>query len=496
MGNPVTSKDALYSLTELEPHIAGFSSQETGLVRAAAEFAALMHQNEKRASGEPFITHPLEVARLTAELGLGPECIAAALLHDVVENTKTTVADIEERFGGVVAKLVDGLTKIKNIDFSSAHEKQAENFKKLLLEVAADIRIIVIKLVDRLHNIRTLEYLKREKQDRIALETRDIFAPLAYKIGLHSISVELEDGAFKILEPEIYNRMERALEREAGLKKDLISQTRDRVTKALRDNGVEVEIDFRTRGIYQTWLKRSARKNRKSLHNRMHDHHYFQVITDSVRDCYTVLGLLHSLYPPVPGLFKDYIATPKTHYYRSLHSVVLVEMRRLLFQIRTHEMHEQANNGIVTLMGRNKQQHRETGGNSVKTWLEYLGESQQEIANPQEFLTSLKEELVPDEIFVFTPDGTLMSLPSGSTPLDFAFAVHSELGAKYSSAMVNGIEVERNIELETGDCVQIYSDDEATPEEDWLDDTATRKAKKHILKHLKQEGKQTERFDQ
>jgi GTP diphosphokinase / guanosine-3',5'-bis(diphosphate) 3'-diphosphatase len=465
------------------------SRAELREVIRAYHYARAMHEGQTRRSGEPYITHPVAVATNLASLGLGTATLLAALLHDTVEDTPATLEDIREGFGDEVALLVDGVTKLDRIQTESKQEQQAETLRKMVVAMARDIRVLVIKLADRLHNMQTIGVMPRDKQKRIAQETLDIYAPLAHRLGMQQFKLELEDLGFSSLHPKRFEEIvalveERNPEREVYL---------DRVMGALRDQLREVkvrgEVTGRPKHYYSIYQKMVLRGKE---FDEIHDLVAVRVIVASVRDCYAVLGQIHSVWRPVPGRFKDYIAMPKLNRYQSLHTTVVgPEGRQLEIQIRTAEMHRTAEFGVAAHW-KYKDPSRDGGDAAELPWLSQLLEWQDEVSEPGDYLESLRIDLYQDEVFVFTPKGEVMGLPARSTPIDFAYAVHTEVGHRCIGARVNGRLVSLDHELDNGDTVEIMTSraEDAGPSRDWLKMAVSSRARSKIRAHFNREHRE------
>lgn len=453
-------------------------------IRTAFEYVSEKHRDQLRKSGEPYVVHPLNVAKILADLNMDPTTVIAGLLHDVLEDTQTTYEELKELFGKDVADIVEGVTKIGKINFRNLKEAQAENFRKLVLATARDIRVVIVKLADRLHNMRTLAHLGREKRLRIAEETLTIYAPLAHRLGIWEIKRDLEDLSFRYLYPKEYERVRKFVNQsledlEAYLKKFVIPKVIEETRKA----GIEAEITYRPKHLYSIWQK-TIRKN-ISLEE-VHDLLGVRIIVNSVQECYLALGVVHNIFTPVPGKFKDYISLPKPNLYQSLHTTVIAPKGRMVeFQIRTWEMHERAERGIAAHWaykeGKDKAQ-----GEEVFSWLRDLVESIQGTKNPSEILDNLRRELFSEEVFVFTPKGDLVVLPVGATPIDFAYQIHTEVGNHCAGAKVNGRIVPLSYRLRNGDQVEIITNPNKRPSPDWLNLVVTSKAKNRIKHYLRQ----------
>jgi len=457
------------------------------LVARAWRFAADAHGTQKRASGEAFTVHLAEVAAILASLHLDTVSIVAGLVHDTVEDTAFTLADVEREFGVQVASIVDGVTKIGKVQFRSSTEQQVENYRKLLLSMAQDARVIVIKLADRLHNMRTLEHLRPDKQRRIALETREIYAPLAHRLGMAQIRWELEDLSFKHLEPEAYRALAKKIADRRGEREDQVEALRSPLEQGLRRAGIPCEVYGRPKHL---WSVHRKMVNRGRPYEEIYDLMAIRVVTDSVANCYHALGVIHNEWTPLQERFHDYIATPKSNMYRSLHTTIFGPGGRLYeIQIRTHEMHRTAEYGIAAHW-RYKEGERERAEDEVDetlTWFRQVLEWQQDTREPEEFMEFLRIDLFHDEIFVFTPKGDVKQLPRGATPIDFAFAVHTEVGLRCSGSKVNGRIVPLSRELKNGDTVEVMTDKRQRPSRDWLAFVKTARARQKIRQWIKSE---------
>ncbi len=457
-------------------------------IEQAYLYAARAHAGQLRASGEDYIIHPLGVAIVLAEIGLDTDTIVAALLHDVVEDTDVTLAEIEEKFGSTVARLVDGVTKLSRLEDLNRQERQAENLRKMFLAMAEDLRVILIKLADRLHNMRTLSYQPPEKQKETALETRDIFAPLAGRLGISRIQWELEDLSFRYLEPQKYREIAELVARKREVREDIINHAIADLRERLREVDIEADISGRPKHFYSIYRKMQAGRTFEEIY----DLTAIRVIVNTVKECYEVLGLIHSIWRPIPGRFKDYIAVPKPNMYQSLHTTVISDRgERLEIQIRTWEMHRVAETGIAAHW-----QYKEGGKTDQKlaerfTWLRSILEWQQELRDAQEFVDGVKIELYPDEVFVFTPKGDVINLPAGSIPLDFAYRIHTNIGHRCVGAKVNGRIVPLNYQLQNGDLVEILTSNKVKgPSKDWLKMVRTSGAKSKIRAWFKREQRE------
>jgi len=455
------------------------------LVRAF-RFSEVAHANQVRLSGEPYVSHCVEVARILADLHLDTTTVTCGLLHDIVEDTDVTVDDVSREFGREVAQIVDGLTKIANLPMSSREERQVENYRKLLLSIAKDARVILIKLADRLHNMRTLDWLAPEKRQRIAQETRDLYAPLAHRFGMAKMRWELEDLAFKHLEPEGYKGLAKLVAAKRGEREALIAQMREPLEKRLTEAGIQqVEVTGRPKHLWSIYKKMQQRDR---PYEDIYDLLAIRVIVPNVLECYHALGVIHDGWTPVQERIKDYIAQPKSNGYQSLHTTVFGPGRQLFeIQIRTRDMHRTADYGIAAhwLYKENARSADELDRHLA--WFRQVLELQLDAETPGEFLEFLKLDLYQDEIFVFTPTGDVIQLPKGATPLDFAFAVHSQVGARCAGAKVNGRIAPLSRELKNSETVEILTNPNAKPSRDWLAHVRTGKARHKIRQLLRLE---------
>ena len=453
-------------------------------VRRAYYYAEQAHWGQQRRSGEPYVTHPLAVAGILADMHMDHQSLMAALLHDVIEDTGIGKDAIEEQFGPAVAELVDGVSKLTQIEFDTLEEKQAENFQKMALAMARDIRVILVKLADRLHNMRTLGALPTAKARRIARETLDIYAPIAMRLGMNSVRMEFEDLGFSALYPMRARRIEAARRAARGNRRELVEKIRTQIEKALGQDGHEATVLGREKHLYSIYRKMRAKK--KSFSEIM-DIYAFRIIVDSVDRCYRVLGCIHSLYKPVPGEFKDYIAIPKANGYQSLHTVVMgMHGVPIEIQIRTAEMEDMANNGIAAHWLYKSDAERGNGSHArARQWVQGLLEMQQRAGNSLEFIENVKIDLFPDEIYVFTPKGHIMELPRGATAVDFAYAVHTELGNSCVACRINRRLAPLSEPLESGQTVEVITAAGARPNPSWFNYAVTAKARSNIRHYLK-----------
>ncbi|REJ35186.1 MAG: (p)ppGpp synthetase [Bacillota bacterium] len=452
-------------------------------IQRAIAVAREAHAGQYRDSGEEYFQHPYEVARILAELQMDTDTIVAGLLHDVLEDTDVTREALAEQFGEVVARLVEGVTKLKKISFKTREEQQARSLRKMFLAMAEDLRVIVIKLADRLHNMRTLRHLSVERQRRIATETLEIYAPLAHRLGMWSLKWEMEDLAFRALHPEEHAELVRQIARRREERESEIEKVIAMLEERLQELGIKGTLQGRPKHLYSIWQKLQRQGTDLS---KIYDLLAVRVIVDSVKDCYGVLGLVHTLWKPIPGRFKDYIAMPKSNMYQSLHTTVVGPSGEPLeIQIRTHEMHRIAEMGIAAHW-LYKEGRSSTEFEEKVAWLRQVMEWLREMKDPQEFMETLKIDLFEDEVFVFTPRGDVKSLPAGATPIDFAFAVHTDIGMHCVGARVNGRMVPLDYRLQNGEFVEILTSKNARPSQDWLNIVKTSKARSKIRGYFKE----------
>jgi guanosine-3',5'-bis(diphosphate) 3'-pyrophosphohydrolase len=458
------------------------------LLRRAYVFSALEHKGQVRHSGEPYLVHPLEVASLLADMRLDVVAVAAGLLHDVVEDTLTTTERVRELFGPEVAHVVDGVTKLSSIPFSSKEAQQAENFRRMFLAMVDDVRVILVKLADRIHNMRTIGHVPEDKRERIARETLDIYAPIANRLGMSKIKNELEDLSFKALEPRVYEDLRDQVERRRRTTQGLIEELRETMLRKLSDAQVPViSIDGRIKRLYSIWLK--LKRQRIDL-DQVYDLVALRIVTPSVRDCYAALGIVHQTWSPVPDRIKDFIATPRPNGYQSLHTSVISE-RGLPFeiQIRTEEMHRIAEEGIAAHWKYKEGRVGAQRDEQYFKWLRQLLEWQQEVRDPHEYIQNLKIDLYPEEIYCFTPGGELKELPRGASVVDFAYSIHTDVGHQCVGARVNGKMVPLRHHLKNGDIVEILTTSGHKPSRDWLTFVTTSRARNKIRHFIQMEEK-------
>ncbi len=475
-------QDIIAAVQEYHP------SPDLDIIRRAYAFVRKHHQGQTRASGEPFITHVTEVAYLATKLRLDVASVVTALLHDAVEDTHASLEEIETEFGHDISELVDGVTKLSKVKFSSRAEEQARNFRKMLLAMSRDIRVLLVKLCDRTHNMRTLNYLSESRRLRIAQETMDIYAPLAHRLGIHWMKSELEDLSFRHLKPEIYASIEEQVNKRKKEREKYIEEVVRLIVRELEQNGISGEVYGRPKNFYSVYLKMTKQN---LTFDEIYDLIAFRIMVPTMRDCYAALGVVHSAWKPIPGRFKDYVAMPKPNRYQSLHTTVIgPHGMRIEIQIRTPEMHEVAEKGIAAHWVYKSDGSAErlvaSEGFHFK-WLKDLVESERMLTDPEEFMSLVRDDLFPDQVFVFSPKGDVIALSSGATPIDFAYHIHSDIGHHCSGARVNGQQVGLSHQLSNGDTVEIITSAAQAPTKDWLALVATTKAKQRIRGWLRQE---------
>jgi guanosine-3',5'-bis(diphosphate) 3'-pyrophosphohydrolase len=473
-------------LEEILEKVAAYSPKaDLEVVKKAYVFSGVVHQGQIRQSGEPYLTHPLEVAYILAGLKMDVQSVATGLLHDTVEDTHTTIEKIAELFGDEIAELVDGLTKLSKMTFEKKADHEAENFRKMLLAMGRDIRVILIKLADRLHNMRTLGSLDPVKQKKIAQETMDIYAPLANRLGIGWIKTELEDLAFMYLEPEKYAGIKDKLSKALNIKENFIETVKAQIEEQLKEHGVEGDVTGRPKHLYSIYKKM---RDQEVDIERIYDILAFRVIVKNLKDCYGVLGIVHSTWKPIPGRFKDFIAIPKLNLYQSLHTTVIGPFGvRMEIQIRTEEMHRVAEYGIAAHWKYKEGKQVESKDEKSFAWLRQLLEFQKDLKDSDEFMDSLKVGLFPEEVFVFTPKGDIKQFPTGATPVDFAYSIHSDIGNRCSGAKVNGKMVPLKYKLKNGDSVDIITAQNHHPSKDWLKFIVSSRAKARVRQWIKTE---------
>jgi guanosine-3',5'-bis(diphosphate) 3'-pyrophosphohydrolase len=478
----------MLQVDEIITRVRGYQpTADIELIKRAYDYSFKMHEGQTRKSGDPYIVHPVSVAGIITELRLDTASVCAGLLHDVVEDTLASTKDIEKNFGGEIATLVDGVTKLSKINFTSKEDRQAENFRKMIVAMARDIRVLLVKLCDRVDNMRTLEFMSREAQERIARETMEIYAPLANRLGMQGFKSELEDLSFRYLEPDSYSELSAGIAKTKRERDKYIAEVCKTLASRLAEQGFAADVTGRAKHLYSVWRKMRAQQ---CALEQIHDIIAFRVIVESVGDCYAALGVIHSKWTPVPGRFKDYIALPKPNMYQSLHTTVIGPGReRIEIQIRTHDMHRVAERGIAAHW---KYKDRMGGGIAEADaqkfgWLRQLLEWQKEVKDPAEFLESVKVDLFQDEVYVFTPKGDVRVFARGATPIDFAYAIHSQLGDHITGARINGKLEPLRYKLRNGDVVDVMTSPNQQPNKDWLDFVGTTRARSKIRNYLRLE---------
>lgn len=486
-GDHATVQDELVNLLSRyrDQHSSSVSDLDLAEISRAYALARDLHSKQRRRSGEPYITHPLAVAEILAEYGMDRDTIVAAVLHDTVEDTEIELADIEDEFGQQVAYLIDGVTKLDRIKFASREEAQAATIRKMVVAMAEDVRVLIIKLADRLHNVRTLGFVPPEKQQRVALETLEVYAPLAHRLGVQEIKHEMENTCFQILYPGRFSEVMENIEQRSPQREALVEKAIAELDAMLSDGGIQAEISGRPKQVYSIYKKMVD--SGQDFEN-IHDLIGLRVITSDLRDCYAALGLVHAMWPPVQGRFKDYVAMPKFNFYQSLHTTVIgPDGKPLEVQIRSWEMHQRAEYGVAAHW-----RYKERLGDSADLpWLADLRVLKDEHSDPQEFLASLKLDLYQDEVFVVTPAGDVFDLPRGSTPVDFAYHVHTDVGHRCTGAKINGRLVALDTQLASGDIVEIITGKgDGGPSRDWLSFVRTSRAKAKIRQWFTKERRE------
>ena len=452
-------RDLMKQMQESRPH------DDLTIVKKAYDYSLKHHEGQTRASGEPYLVHPLEVALVLAEMKMDPVAVAAGLLHDSVEDTSVTIEDIRKDFGEQVAHIVEGVTKISKIDFATREEQQAENLRKMMLAMVDDIRVVLIKLADRLHNMRTLEHLQPERQKKIAEETLEIYAPIAHRLGMGKIRGELEDLGFRFLDPVGYEQVEKAVNARRKQGEAFLAKTQQIISDKLKEAGIQAKVESRIKRVYS--IHKKLQKQHISV-DQVYDLCAMRVITRSLQDCYAVLGIIHNLWRPVPGRIKDFIAMPRPNFYQSLHTSVITEDGTPFeIQIRTEEMHKMAEEGIAAHW-KYKDGPVSAQDEQRLAWLRQVVEWQRDVSDPNEFLSTLKVDLYPEEVYTFTPKGKVVVLPRDATPIDFAYTIHTEVGHTCVGAKVNGRMVPLRHKLKSGDIVEILTQPGHKPSRDWL----------------------------
>jgi GTP diphosphokinase / guanosine-3',5'-bis(diphosphate) 3'-diphosphatase len=452
-------RDLMKRMQENRPH------DDLTIVKKAYDYSLKYHDGQTRASGEPYLVHPLEVALVLAEMKMDPVAVAAGLLHDSVEDTSVTIVDIRKEFGEQVAHIVEGVTKISKIDFATREEQQAENLRKMMLAMVDDIRVVLIKLADRLHNMRTLEHLDPERQRKIAEETLEIYAPIAHRLGMGKIRGELEDLGFRFLDPVGYEQVEKSVNARRKRGEDFLAKTQKIISDKLKEAGIQARVESRIKRLFS--IHKKLQKQHISV-DQVYDLCAMRVITRSLQDCYAVLGIIHNLWRPVPGRIKDFIAMPRPNFYQSLHTSVITEDGTPFeIQIRTEEMHKMAEEGIAAHW-KYKDGPVSAQDEQRLAWLRQVVEWQRDVSDPNEFLSTLKVDLYPEEVYTFTPKGKVVVLPRDATPIDFAYTIHTEVGHTCVGAKVNGRMVPLRYKLHSGDIVEILTQPGHKPSRDWL----------------------------
>ncbi len=475
-------------LDELVRRVQAYNPQaDTALIRRAYDYSARMHVEQKRKSGEPYVIHPLNVALIIAQLRMDVPSVVTGLLHDVIEDTGASLNEVQGLFGEEVARLVDGMTKVSKITFSSREEKQAENFRKMIIAMAHDIRVVLIKLADRLHNMRTLDHLSPDRQEEISRETLEIYAPIAHRLGIYWLKSELEDFSFRYLNPSAYATLKAYVAKTRAEREEYIQSVLEILSRRLKEAGVEAEVTGRPKHFFSI---HSKMQQEELNFDQIYDLVAFRIIVPTLRECYEALGVVHANWKPIPGRFKDYIALPKANMYQSLHSTIIGPRgQRMEVQIRTREMHEVAELGIAAHWS-----YKEGAGGAPQSrdterfaWLRRLIEWQQNLKDPQEFLSTVKDDLFAEEVFVFTPKGDLLDFPQGATVIDFAYRIHSQVGQHLAGARVNGRMVPLRYRLKSGDTVEVNTAERQTPGKDWANHVVTARAKSRIRQWLRQQ---------
>src|SRR2546425_1013619 len=465
-------------------------SEDPWMVRRAYEIASERHRDQLRSSGEPYLSHLLEVAHILADMRLDATTLTAALLHDAIEDTEYPVSRIEERFGADVAHLVEGVTKISRLNMMAPETRQAENVRKMLLAMVNDVRVVLVKLADRLHNMRTLEYLELPKQLRIARETLDIYAPIAHRLGMGVVRGELEDLAFRYLEPEAFFALQKEISDKESFQKKFLDEVQATIRTKLLEAGIPAELEARVKGLYS--VHRKVLRQETGL-EQVYDLLAVRVITDSERNCYAALGVVHHIWRPVPGRFKDYIAMPRPNLYQSLHTTVLHGTQPFEVQIRTQEMHRLAEEGVAAHWKYKSGKPDAEDDDQRITWMRQLIEWSQELQEPGEFLSTLKVDLAPVEVYAFTPKGRVLELPRGATPVDFAYMVHTEVGHQCVGAKVNGQIVSLRHEISSSYVVEILTQKGHPPSRDWLSFVKSSSAKSKIRHWINEQEREEAR---
>jgi GTP pyrophosphokinase len=484
---PGVSQKPLRTLEDLLVKIRGYFPQgDLAIIEKAYAFSEKAHLGQFRRSGEPYINHPLNVAGILADLKLDLDTIATGILHDTVEDTHATMDDIRREFGDTIAALVDGVTKISQMKFKNSVDKQGENIRKMIIAMGKDVRVVLVKLADRLHNMRTLGFMPYEKQARIAQETLEIYSPLAGRMGINQVKIELEDLCFRYYRPDHYYELAQKVRKTEAEHQRYIAEVKRLIFESVDKTGLKVEVYGRAKHMWSIYRKMTSRT---IDYEQVFDILAFRVIVENVADCYAVLGHIHSLWKPIPGRFKNFITMPKTNNYQSLHTTVMgPDGERIEIQIRTREMHEIAEKGIAAHWSYKERGNKITDNTSQQAnWLRELVQWHQQTRNPGEFLESVKTEFVDSEIYVFTPNGDVKEFPDGATPVDFAYSVHTDLGNRCVGARINGKMVPLKYQLQNGDTVEIVTQKTQAPSKDWLKFVVTNRAKSKIRAFVKEE---------
>ena len=484
----------LVALDEVFERIAEYLDEgQTAFVRQAYEFAAVAHKDQVRRSGEPYIVHPIGVVGILTGLQMDERCLAAAFLHDVVEDTEYSLEDVQARFGAEVAQLVDGVTKLGKLAYVSKEERQIENYRKMFLAMAKDIRVVIIKLADRLHNMRTMKFMPEHKQQSISQETLEIYAPLAHRLGIHTIKWELEDLAFRYTQPQVYSELQQSVKVKRQEREDMVAAAIDIMRRKLVEQGIHCEIQGRPKNFFS--IHKKMLRDRKEIAE-IYDLLAVRVLVDTLQDCYGVLGLVHSMWPPIPGRFKDYIAVPKSNGYQSLHTTVLSSTGQPLeIQIRTFEMHKVSEYGVAAHW-RYKEQGNSEGGKLSKfdaklSWLRQLLEWHKDLSDANDFVDTVKTDIFSDEVFVYTPRGDVVDLPQGSVPIDFAYRIHTDVGNRCVGAKVNGRIVTLDTKLQNGDIVEVITAKTGNgPSRDWMNICGSNDTRNKIRNWFKKERRE------
>ncbi|MDR3734956.1 MAG: bifunctional (p)ppGpp synthetase/guanosine-3',5'-bis(diphosphate) 3'-pyrophosphohydrolase [Acidobacteriaceae bacterium] len=452
-------------------------ADDLDIIRRAWEFSMEQHAGQVRASGEPYVTHPLEVALVLAEMKMDSTAIAAGLLHDAVEDTPVTIDEIYEKFGEQVAHIVEGVTKLDKIQFANREDQQAENIRKMLLAMVSDVRVVIIKLADRLHNMRTLEHLRPDRQQAIARETLDIYAPLAHRLGMGKLRGELEDYAFRYTDPVSYEHVSSELDKVRAEGEKFLNHVVKQLEERLKQHGITARVESRIKRLYSIQQKLADSGQLEQVYDLL----AIRVITQTVQDCYAVFGLIHSMWQPVPGRIKDFIAMPRPNMYQSLHTTVIDGIHQFEVQIRTEEMHRVAEEGIAAHWKYKSGDAPVSAKDEQRlAWVRQLVDWQREMTDPNEFLSTLKIDLYPEEVYTFTPKGKVVVLPTDASPVDFAYSIHTEVGHSTTGAKVNGRMVPLRTKLKNGDIVEIFTQAGHTPSRDWLSFTKSSRARNKI----------------